>query len=86
MSERKYWGQIPHWNNFTLAELKEILMHCRALERLGIAQDEKMMATIEADISLLEKKSRKHIEGYEKVPIAGKQQRKAEDYLLASNV
>ena len=34
---------IPHWNNFTVPELKEILEHCRALERLGIAQDEEMM-------------------------------------------
>ena len=46
---------IPHWNNFTVPELKEILQHCRALERLGIAQDEEMMFSIERDITLREK-------------------------------
>ena len=49
---------IPHWNNFTVPELKEILEHCRALERLGIAQDEEMMASVERDIALREKLTR----------------------------
>ena len=52
MSKNEYWGPIPHWNNFTLAELKEIREHCRALEHLGIAQDEKMLYSIERDIKL----------------------------------
>jgi hypothetical protein len=43
---------LSHWNNFTVPELKEILGHCVALERLGIAQDEKMMISIERDIDL----------------------------------
>ncbi len=43
-----------HWNNFTVPELKEILEHCTALERLGIAQDEEMMRSIERDITLRE--------------------------------
>ena len=47
---------IPHWNNFTVLELKEILEHCRALERLGIAQDEEMIVSIERDITIREKK------------------------------
>ncbi len=46
---------IPHWNNFTIAELKQILIHCGALERLGIAQDEEMMISIERDITIREK-------------------------------
>ena len=46
---------IPHWNNFTVPKLKEILLHCRALERLGIAQDEQMMASIQRDITLRER-------------------------------
>jgi hypothetical protein len=46
-----------HWNNFTVPELKEILEHCVALERLGIAQDEEMMCSIERDITLREKKT-----------------------------
>ena len=47
---------LPHWNNFTVPELKQILVHCRALERLGIAQDEDLMISIERDITLREKK------------------------------
>ena len=43
---------IPRWNNFTVHALKEILEHYRALETLGIAQDEKMIAYIERDIAL----------------------------------
>ena len=46
---------IPHWNNFAVPELKEILEHCRALERLGIAQDEEMIASIERDITMRER-------------------------------
>jgi hypothetical protein len=46
---------IPHWNNFTVPELKEILIHCRALERLGIAQDEEMMHSIERDVTMRDK-------------------------------
>jgi hypothetical protein len=53
----KFQEPLPHWNNFTVPELKEILEHCRALERLGIAQDEEMMIDIERDITLREKKS-----------------------------
>jgi hypothetical protein len=52
------WMKIQptlHWNNFTLPELKQILEHCTALERLGIAQDEEMMCSIERDITLREK-------------------------------
>ena len=45
---------IPHWNNFTLPELRDILGHCVALEKLGIAQDEEMMLSIERDITLRE--------------------------------
>jgi hypothetical protein len=48
---------IPHWNNFSVLELKDILEHCVALERLGIAQDEEMMVSIERDIALREKRS-----------------------------
>jgi hypothetical protein len=51
---------IPHWNNFTVPELKEILEHCTALERLGIAQDEEMMVSIERDIALRDKKMSRH--------------------------
>lgn len=47
---------LTHWNNFTVPELKEILKHCRALENLGIAQDEKMMQDIARDITLREKR------------------------------
>ena len=48
---------IPHWNNFTVLELKQIMVHCRALEKLGIAQDEEMMSSIERDISMRQKTS-----------------------------
>jgi hypothetical protein len=56
---------IPHWNNFTVPELKEILQHCRALERLGIAQDEEMMASIERDITLQQKKTNTRLAPFE---------------------
>jgi len=49
---------LPHWNNFTISELKQILEHCVALETLGIAQDEEMMRDIERDLTLREKKSK----------------------------
>jgi hypothetical protein len=83
MPEIKVWGPISHWNNFTLPELKEILEHCVALERLGIAQDEKMMASIERDITLREKKVKRRQEGLKPEPTA---QRPTEDYLLVPNV
>jgi hypothetical protein len=51
---------LTHWGNFTIPELKEILVHCSALKRLGIAQDEEMMRDIERDITLHEKRK----EGY----------------------
>ena len=50
----------PHWNNFTVSDLKDILKHCAALEKLGIAQDEEMIVSIERDIALREKKSRRY--------------------------
>jgi hypothetical protein len=91
---------IPHWNNFTVPELKEILEHCRALERLGIAQDEGMLVSIERDITLREKKLRaRPYASFELKPIrtihhtvkqihskTNKQERQSEDYLLAQNV
>ena len=83
MSERKFWGPISHWNNFTVPELKEILEHCVALKRLGIAQDEKMMASIMRDITLRDKKVKRRREGLKKEPTT---QRPTEDYLLVPNV
>ena len=49
---------LPHWGNFTIPELKEILEHCVALERLGIAQDKEIMRDIERDITLREEEKR----------------------------
>jgi Asp-tRNA(Asn)/Glu-tRNA(Gln) amidotransferase C subunit len=49
---------ISHWGNFTVDALKEILEHVSALEHLGIAQDEEMVASIERDISLREQKTK----------------------------
>jgi hypothetical protein len=69
----KVQGPIPHWNNFTVPELKRILEHCVALERLGIAQDEEMMVSIERDIALREKISGRHVH-YELKPTKLKQQ------------
>jgi len=46
---------LPHWNNFTVPELKQIMVHCRALEKLGIAQDNELMNSIERDITIREK-------------------------------
>ena len=51
---------LSKWNNFAVPELKEILIHCTALERLGIAQDEEMMRSIEKDISMRENSNRQH--------------------------
>ena len=48
---------LPHWTNFTIPQLRDILEHCVALEKLGIAQDEEMMVSIERDITLREKKT-----------------------------
>jgi hypothetical protein len=52
---------IPHWNNFTVPDLKDILKHCSALEKLGIAQDQEMMLSIQRDIDMREKKSGRHV-------------------------
>jgi hypothetical protein len=57
--ESKHWEPIPHWTNFTLSELKQILGHCQALEDLGIAQDQEMMRSIQRDISLRTQKENK---------------------------
>ncbi len=46
---------LPHWNNFQVSELTKILEHCKALEKLGIAQDEEMIFSIERDIILRKK-------------------------------
>ena len=83
MAQRKCLEPISHWNNFTVPELKEILEHCVALERLGIAQDEKMMASIERDIALREKKVKKRSEDYRS---ENKEQMPPQDYLLVPNV
>jgi len=83
MSGRKFLGPVPHWNNFTLLELREILEHCAALERLGIAQDEKMISSISRDISLREKKVKRRQEGLNSERTT---QTPAEDYLMVPNV
>jgi hypothetical protein len=69
----KFHEPIPHWNNFTVPELKEILEHCVALERLGIAQDDEMMVSIERDIALREEVSGRYIHHISK-PSKSKQQ------------
>ena len=43
---------LTHWDNFSILELKEILEHCSALEKLGFAQGEEIMRDIERDITL----------------------------------
>jgi hypothetical protein len=53
--------QLPHWGNFTIPELKEILEHCVALERLGITEDKEMMRDIERDITLREERSKGYV-------------------------
>ena len=70
----KVHGPIPHWNNFTVPELKDILKHCMALERLGIAQDEEMMVSIKRDIALREKKISGRYVHYVSKPAKIKQQ------------
>ena len=90
---------IPHWNNFTVAELKEILEHCRALERIGIAQDEEIIFSIERDITIRERKTinphyapfepkhtkiKQHTEKQNHVKINKRQQ--PQEYLLHQNV
>ncbi len=89
---------IPHWNNFTVSELKEILEQCRALERLGIAQDEEMMTSIERDITLREKKISAHNAPFEPKHTKIKQQtekqnhikinkrQQSQEYLLEQNI
>jgi hypothetical protein len=65
---------LSHWNNFTIPELREILEHCVALEKLGIAQDDEMMVSIERDIALRGKEeSRRHVHHISK-PTRTKQQ------------
>lgn len=95
----KVQKSIPHWNNFTVPELKEILEHWRALERLGIAPDEEMMFSIERDITLREKNLRASCYvPFESKTTKTKQQavkqihgktnekQQPQDYLLAQNV
>jgi hypothetical protein len=52
MEKNIFWGPLPQWNNFTVPELKEILMHCEALEQLGIAQDADLVKSVKRDIEL----------------------------------
>jgi hypothetical protein len=66
--------QFSHWNNFSVQELKDILGHCVALERLGIAQDEEMMTSIERDIALRDKKPSEHNKGFKSNLTKTKQQ------------
>jgi len=89
---------IPHWNNFTVPELKEILQHYSSLERLGIAQDEEMMISIERDIKMREKEIRVPYAPFEAKQTKIKQQtekqnritinqrQQPQDYLLKQNV
>ena len=67
---------LAHWNNFTIPELKEIMRHCRALERLGIAQDEEMIISIERDITLREKKTNTRLVPFEQKLTKSKQTEK----------
>jgi hypothetical protein len=82
MPERKFWEPLSHWNNFTISELKEILEHCTALERLGVAQDEKMLASIERDIKLREKKIGKYQVTYKPEPRKVKRTIRSRDLLV----
>jgi hypothetical protein len=52
---------LTHWDNFTIIELKEILEHFLALEKLGIAQDEEIMRDIERDITLREGRKKGYV-------------------------
>lgn len=96
MTDRKLTGNnmkiqepIPHWNNFTVPELKEILEHCEALERLGIAQDEEMIVSIKRDITIREKRiSRHYVRSELKFQKIEQQtaKQKPEDYLLEQTI
>lgn len=70
----KFREPIPHWHNFAVPELKDILEHCVALERLGIAQDEEMMFSIERDIALRENEADGHYAHNISKPAKAKQQ------------
>jgi hypothetical protein len=61
MTETTCLESTARWNNFTLSELKKILSHCAALERIGIAQDQEMMVSIQRDIELIEKNKRRSV-------------------------
>ena len=84
---------ISHWNNFTVPELEEIIEHCRALERLGIAQDEEMMCSMERDIKMRPKVNTNSIETkIAKVKQMGKQKAtkmnkkgRVQEFLLEQN-
>ena len=90
----KVHAPLPHWNNFTVPELKDILEHCLALERLGIAQDEEMMVSIERDVALREEKiSGRHTRYESKSPKIKRQivqnhdkTSQPQNYLLEQNV
>jgi hypothetical protein len=55
MGKNNFWRPLPVWNNFTVPELKEILGHCEALERLGITQDAELIKSVKRDIKLRSK-------------------------------
>ncbi len=95
----KFQEPIPHWNNFTVPELREILEHAKALERLGIVQDEEMMGSIQRDINLREKNLNlpRYVHFEPKTTKIGQQavkriqektnkKQRPQDYLLAQNV
>jgi len=84
MLEREFWGPIPHWNNFTIPELKEILEHCEALDKLGIAQDEEMIASIRRDIALRKKETITYQVGYKLKPTKTKRQVSSQNLLVAN--
>ena len=64
---------IPHWSNFTIPELKRILKHCAALDKLGIAQDEQMMTSIQRDIDLRQKRMVRHVVNSDSTSVEAKQ-------------
>jgi hypothetical protein len=90
----KVRAPLPRWNNFTVPELKDILEHCVALEKLGIAQDEEMMASIERDVALREEEISGRHTRYELKPQKIRRQivqnhdkrSQAQNYLLEQNV
>jgi hypothetical protein len=73
---------LTHWGNFTIPELKEILEHSAALERLGIAQDEKMMRDIERDITLREKRKEGYVHQAKIIRKPAENHKKNQLYLL----